>query len=134
VLHGLSASANGEKARRARPWNRADGLVASDGGIFSFGPSATFLGSTGGIRLNHPIVGMTGIQLVITGFQGASDIAAQMEAPFRLRCTEPPARNRERFDDEPRVAVGLHPRLWIEAFGEVSGVGANVMQGSAHDN
>ena len=32
-------------------------LVASDGGIFSFG-DARFFGSTGGIRLNEPIVGM----------------------------------------------------------------------------
>jgi hypothetical protein len=32
-------------------------LVASDGGVFSFG-DARFLGSTGGIRLNRPIVGM----------------------------------------------------------------------------
>jgi hypothetical protein len=33
-------------------------LVAADGGIFSFG-DARFLGSTGGMRLNQPIVGMT---------------------------------------------------------------------------
>ena len=32
-------------------------LVASDGGIFSYG-DATFYGSTGGIHLNQPIVGM----------------------------------------------------------------------------
>jgi hypothetical protein len=32
-------------------------LVASDGGIFSFG-DARFFGSTGGLRLNRPIVGM----------------------------------------------------------------------------
>jgi len=32
-------------------------LVASDGGIFSFG-DAPFYGSTGAIRLNEPIVGM----------------------------------------------------------------------------
>ena len=32
-------------------------LVASDGGIFAFGYAA-FYGSTGGIRLNEPIVGM----------------------------------------------------------------------------
>ena len=32
-------------------------LVAADGGIFSFGDAA-FLGSTGGLRLNRPIVGM----------------------------------------------------------------------------
>jgi hypothetical protein len=33
-------------------------LVASDGGIFSFG-DAHFHGSTGAIHLNQPIVGMS---------------------------------------------------------------------------
>ncbi|HEX4979736.1 MAG TPA: VCBS repeat-containing protein [Acidimicrobiales bacterium] len=33
-------------------------LVAADGGIFTFGPQATFFGSAGNIRLNAPIVGM----------------------------------------------------------------------------
>ena len=33
-------------------------LVARDGGIFTFG-DARFYGSTGGIRLNQPIVGMS---------------------------------------------------------------------------
>ena len=33
-------------------------LVASDGGIFTFGPDATFHGSTGAIHLNKPIVAM----------------------------------------------------------------------------
>jgi hypothetical protein len=32
--------------------------VASDGGVFSFGPKARFYGSMGGVRLNKPIVGM----------------------------------------------------------------------------
>jgi hypothetical protein len=32
-------------------------MVASDGGIFSFG-TAKFYGSTGAMRLNQPIVGM----------------------------------------------------------------------------
>ena len=32
-------------------------MVASDGGIFSFG-DAKFFGSTGAIKLNQPIVGM----------------------------------------------------------------------------
>ena len=32
-------------------------LVASDGGIFAF--NAPFFGSTGSIRLNQPIVGMS---------------------------------------------------------------------------
>jgi hypothetical protein len=33
-------------------------LVSSDGGIFTFGPSAQFFGSAGAIHLNKPIVGM----------------------------------------------------------------------------
>ena len=33
-------------------------LVASDGGVFSYG-GASFFGSTGGMKLNQPIVGMT---------------------------------------------------------------------------
>jgi hypothetical protein len=35
-------------------------FVASDGGIFSFGPGALFQGSAGDIRLAQPIVGMAG--------------------------------------------------------------------------
>jgi len=30
--------------------------VASDGGIFTFGPGATFYGSTGAIHLDQPII------------------------------------------------------------------------------
>ena len=41
----------------ATPDDRGYWLVASDGGIFSYG-DATFYGSTGGIHLNQPIVGM----------------------------------------------------------------------------
>ena len=40
------------------PPNSSYWLVASDGGIFSFG-NAEFYGSTGGLRLNQPVVGMT---------------------------------------------------------------------------
>jgi hypothetical protein len=39
------------------PSGRGYWLVAADGGIFTFG-DATFQGSTGGLRLNRPIVGM----------------------------------------------------------------------------
>jgi protocatechuate 3,4-dioxygenase beta subunit len=43
-------------------WQKKPGqgywLVASDGGIFNYGPSANFYGSTGSIALNKPIVGM----------------------------------------------------------------------------
>jgi hypothetical protein len=41
----------------ATPTGRGYWLVASDGGIFSFG-DASFYGSTGAIHLNQPIVGM----------------------------------------------------------------------------
>jgi hypothetical protein len=42
----------------ATPTGAGYWLVASDGGIFAFG-DATFYGSTGAIRLNQPIVGMS---------------------------------------------------------------------------
>ena len=41
----------------ATPTGAGYWLVASDGGIFTFG-DAGFYGSTGAIRLNQPIVGM----------------------------------------------------------------------------
>jgi hypothetical protein len=41
----------------ATPSGKGYWLVASDGGIFTFG-DAGFFGSTGNIRLNQPIVGM----------------------------------------------------------------------------
>ena len=36
-------------------------MVASDGGIFTFGPNLTFHGSLGDLKLNRPIVGMAGL-------------------------------------------------------------------------
>src|SRR5260370_10800220 len=41
------------------PYGKAYWLVASDGGIFSFG-NAAFYGSTGAVRLKRPIVGIAG--------------------------------------------------------------------------
>jgi hypothetical protein len=41
----------------ATPDGKGYWLVASDGGIFSFG-DASFYGSMGGTHLNQPIVGM----------------------------------------------------------------------------
>jgi hypothetical protein len=41
------------------PSGRGYWLVAADGGVFAFG-DAPYLGSTGAIRLNQPIVAMTG--------------------------------------------------------------------------
>ena len=41
----------------ATPDGKGYWLVASDGGIFTFG-DATYFGSTGAIHLNEPIVGM----------------------------------------------------------------------------
>ena len=41
----------------ATPDGQGYWLVASDGGIFTFG-DATFYGSTGALHLNQPVVGM----------------------------------------------------------------------------
>ncbi len=38
------------------PTGKGYWLIATDGGVFSYG-DAKFLGSTGGIKLNAPIVG-----------------------------------------------------------------------------
>jgi M6 family metalloprotease-like protein len=56
---GGSGSSAGSAAGAGRPVGGAPGyrMVATDGGIFSFGSSA-FFGSTGDLRLNKPIVGM----------------------------------------------------------------------------
>ncbi len=43
----------------ACPTHEGYWLLGGDGGIFSFGPNAHFYGSTGGMRLNKPVVGMT---------------------------------------------------------------------------
>ena len=42
-------------------------LVASDGGIFTYGPGAHFWGSTGGMTLNKPIVAMAAVPPVTGG-------------------------------------------------------------------
>ena len=52
-----STSTNPSSAWPPRPTGNGYWLVASDGGIFSFG-DARFYGSTGAIRLNQPVVGM----------------------------------------------------------------------------
>ena len=44
----------------ATPDGKGYWLVASDGGIFSFGDAA-YAGSTGAVALNEPIVGMAGL-------------------------------------------------------------------------
>jgi hypothetical protein len=65
ALVGAGASAAGTAKRSGTPLTAkpapvsAYWLVASDGGVFSFG-GAGFYGSTGGIHLNKPIVGMAG--------------------------------------------------------------------------
>jgi len=40
------------------PFGEGYWLLGADGGVFSYGPDAHFLGSTGGKKLNAPIVGM----------------------------------------------------------------------------
>ncbi|HVB92354.1 MAG TPA: hypothetical protein VND70_09685 [Acidimicrobiales bacterium] len=54
----VPVSEQGAQVRAAVIPSNGYWLVASDGGIFSFG-TAHFYGSTGGVALNKPIVGMT---------------------------------------------------------------------------
>ena len=54
---GRSTSTSRSSGMAAAPGGTGYWLVASDGGIFSFG-TASFLGSMGGTPLNAPIVGM----------------------------------------------------------------------------
>src|SRR5688572_12432377 len=60
LLTGTVTSVQVATAPPAGAYPLGDGywLAASDGGIFSFG-DAQFFGSTGAIKLNQPIVGMT---------------------------------------------------------------------------
>jgi hypothetical protein len=55
VVAGTSQTATAAPSTVSAYW-----LVASDGGIFSFGGSGLFFGSMGGHPLNAPIVGMAG--------------------------------------------------------------------------
>jgi len=41
-------------------------LVASDGGVFSYG-DASFFGSTGSLKLNQPIVGASAVGITTSG-------------------------------------------------------------------
>ena len=56
-LDGGHAPQRAHRGIAATPDGQGYWLVASDGGIFTFG-DATFYGSTGAIHLNQPIVGM----------------------------------------------------------------------------
>ena len=58
-MHQKNARRLGNDPTDATPCKSGYWLVAADGGIFSFGSQAPFFGSTGAIRLNQPIVGMT---------------------------------------------------------------------------
>jgi hypothetical protein len=59
LQHGLHAAAPSSPivGGAGTPSGKGYWAVGSDGGVFSVG-DATFMGSTGGIRLNRPIVGM----------------------------------------------------------------------------
>ena len=63
-MHQKNARRLGSDPTDPRPINCSQGyyLTGADGGIFAFGPQAPYYGSTGDIRLNAPIVGMTANQ------------------------------------------------------------------------
>ena len=81
-------------------------LVASDGGIFSFG-DAHFYGSTGSIHLNQPIVGMAATPTGRGYWLVASDggIFSFGDAAFlRIDRVDPP--------QPAHRGHGEHPRRW----------------------
>ena len=47
---------------------------------------------------------------------------------------QPASGDRERFDDEPRVAIGEDPRLGIEPLAEPGRVGIDVVERSTHEH
>jgi len=59
ALLGAAVTTPAAPAAAANQPTPAYWLVASDGGIFSFG-GAPYYGSTGGTVLNKPVVGMAG--------------------------------------------------------------------------
>ena len=59
-------------------------FVASDGGIFAYGPSATFFGSHGGSPLNKPIVAMATAPPVATSV--TSNNLVQVSCPTSTWC------------------------------------------------
>ncbi len=109
VLAGLGMSpavaAQRQAAPAAAPREKSDGywLVASDGGIFSFG-DARFFGSTGGMALNRPIVGMVptpATEAPITTGQGA------VGPPAKLAFTTQPigAASTAAFGTQPVITI-----------------------------
>jgi hypothetical protein len=82
ALPAPAATASAPTAHATSPVS-AYWLVASDGGVFSFG-GAQFYGSTGGIHLNKPIVGMAGTHDSAGYWEVASDggIFSYGDAPF----------------------------------------------------
>jgi hypothetical protein len=66
----------------ASPGGQGYWLVASDGGVFAF--NAPFLGSTGSIKLNKPVVGMAATPTGLGYWMVATDggVFAFGDAPF----------------------------------------------------
>jgi Fibronectin type III domain len=58
AVNALGRGPNSLPSSPVSPFAAGYWLVASDGGIFTFGPNQPFFGSTGGTPLNRPIVGM----------------------------------------------------------------------------
>ncbi|HEV3280110.1 MAG TPA: fibronectin type III domain-containing protein [Acidimicrobiales bacterium] len=58
AINAAGTGPNSASSSPVSPFAAGYWLVASDGGIFTFGPNQPFFGSTGGTPLNRPIVGM----------------------------------------------------------------------------
>ena len=83
-------------------------VVAPDGGIFSFG-EAKFFGSTGGIKLNQPILGMAatpGRRRLLAGGLRRRHLHLRRRAVLRLH-RRPPAQQTGGRDGRHRAGAGL---------------------------
>ena len=112
-----------------RPPGEGYWLVASDGGIFSFG-DATFYGSTGGTPLNQPIVGMVattpapGYWLVAARRRHLRLRRRHLPRLHRRHAAQPAHRRRRRHPHAARATGWWPATAASSAFGDATFLGS----------
>src|SRR5687768_15845377 len=76
----------------------------------------------------------TSALITVSSSSVVSEVRIDMEGPLALGCVQPTAGDRERLDDQPRVAFGEHPRLGVEPLTKRRRVCVDVVQGAAHEH